>query len=1214
MIIDKLIKPTLALALLGVPAIHTNAQRQAPAMTLHVVGTGTEGMINITLGATTPSYYDIDSGYGEMEYKVESVVVDPEGEMSATTISVQPSHEGEIKIYGDPLKLNYVDVSGANIDRIDLSQCKNIEILNVGHNYIHALDVSHLKSLMALYANDNPFDQQPLVIGPEHPQLVLIEIISVEHIDQSLNISDYPALKAFNAFGCRELRHCDPTGCKDLILLSLDCTNVASLDVSQNPELMVLNVSQTKISEIDLSHNRNLKEFYCDHLGAMNNEYKFRSIDITNNDKLTAIFCSGNLLKEIDLRGNPALRDLFASNNYITSLDLSGNPDILSMSIAKNCMDFVTLPEPDPQLVYYTYNQRPLPFDRCYPVGASIDLTDRLIREGTTTSASLYMGDDIIGSDYYSYDNGVITLKKEVSDSIHFVFSNTMFPDANLLSTNFRVKSLEEFAKDNPIVTFRLKPTAGSDVEFKVGIVGASPENPKRFAVDFGDGIPVDFQAISETLPEIPNVKGTKKKIGAMQLLLPENTDISAFAIDNIQISAIDVTAATTLKRLEITDCGIPSINLNNNKWLEYLDLSGNLLKALNLDPEEFRMAKNGLRVIYANNNQLETFTHETVRNPTILELAHNRLTDVNLVTSYYIEHLNLASNDLTFVNLYDCLNMKYLNLADNHLTEQEVPKYINLDYLNVSGNNIPLAKLQLPSEYEGAEYHYAPQQQWSMPVKGPSISMIQQWLDVNGASTEFHWFRADDNTELTADQCISTLGYIFRFPDTSVGDVYGTWTHPLFPEFNGENIYRSDNMTVAGMPTEVLATFTTLEDKPSQLILTSTVPESYLYVDWRNDGNPEQYKMIDETFTVYEVPTYADTEVKVLAYEGEDHVGVFSYSGSTMSKADFSKMKNIYHLTLENTNLSPANLILPSSKNIVEFNFSGNPLNGMNFDYYENLISLTLRDCGFTSIDVKNLKKLQRLMMYQNEIEFISFDNPEMWELDLSSNRLTDIDLSGAPNIEQLWLSYNYLTTLDVTPLTRLTTLWIFHNSFKLTTLPRVRSSYHSYFYYDQYPWDVDPVENVVDLSEQLMVGQNRTTYRWFRDDLYYNEYGDIVGDEMEEGVDYTEENGVFTFIKSQHNARCLLTNVAFPDIIYVTKQMNIATNKVDTIGMPGLKVTPGRGYIDIAGNHDGVTLYTTDGLCIGRSDLEVTRFNHLTPGIYILHSAGNNVKVWVR
>ncbi len=1211
---SNLFKSIMASGLMMMAGLTANAQMQEPIISFHTTiyeNNGSDNAFTIALGALEDTYVDIDFGFGPTEYKVGVADYDSSSSgLNGTIINGHVDQRGEVKIYGDPMLIDYLDIEGVFADRLDFSACVNMEILNVGHNYLPELDLSPFKYLSAVYLEDNPFDEKPLLIGDNHPELVILDITNVGSLDQSLDISNFPKLKSFTAYHCLDLRACDPTKSPGLLALDLDCTNVSSLDVSQNPELLILNISQTKITEIDLSANLKLQQFYCEHQGTLNQPHKLKSLDLSLNDQLMILFCSSNALTELDITGNPLLWELNCSDNLLTSIDLSGTPDIYNLNISKNYMDFNTIPAWRDTFGDYYYEQRPLPFDRSYPVDAEIDLESRLVRPNSTTTAKLFCGDDEVSDEAYSYSDGLIIFHQELPDSVYFTFYNTDFPEYNLKSTKFVVKSVEDFGRDNALVTMRLKPSA-KDVALRVGIAGATVDTPRRFSVDFGDGEPKEFYATSETLPETPNATGEKQKVGAMTLYLPENTDLTAFGIDGTQLSTLDVTAASHLEYLAVTDCALSTIDLTQNRHLRSVELQNNALKSLDLDGETAPMSKGNLTYINASNNQIAEFKSNQVRNPELLDLSHNNLTEFDLGQCYYMHNLNLADNQITSISLDDCEELQTLNLSGNKLSAIEIPSFIKLTALNLAGNNIPLSKLPLPGEI--ANYVYAPQQVWGMPAQAPSVNMQEQWVDVDGQTTQFNWYAASDNRQLTDAEIQKNGDYRFRFKDVNTGDVYATWSHPAFPDFAGADIYRSANVTPAEMPTSVRASFTTVDAAQSSVIMTATKPDTYVYIDWAGDNNPEQYKLSAEQYTIFPCETYADADVRVLTYEGEDGIGVFSLSNVAMEKADLSGMNEIYSLNASGWGLDKDQLVLPPSKALRELTLSGNNIGSIDLSYYENLESLTITDGNLTAMDATVLPKLQRLMLANNTVKDLKLANQELLELDLSGNELESIDLSGAPHIVQLWLSNNLLTAIDVSALNDLRVLMLYHNYFKLTTLPRVLSTYNVYYYADQVPWDVEPENGVVDLSEQLMVGTNRTSYRWFRDGLAYDEEGNIVGDEMQEGVDYTVSDGVFTFLKSQHNARCLLTNVAFPNIVYVTVEMDIATSGVDEVAATALDVVAGHGFIEVNGAEGRVTIFTADGRVAGQA-AGSARFDSLDAGIYVVSADGKSAKVIVK
>lgn len=1188
--IKTLIAATLLTAAASLPL---SAQTQEPMMTFHTQRydmVGAENVFSIALGAIEDTYVDIDFGFGPVEYKIGSADFDVNtGEINGTIISGQVSEDGIVKIYGNPLAIDYLNLEGVYIDELDISQLVNLDILNVEHNIIPELDLSAMKYLQALYVSDNPFDRKPLLIGQNHPELMLIQMENVGSIDQSFNISDYPNLVSFDAYHTLDLCHCDPTGCPRLARLSIDMTGVETLDVSKNPELLILCISQTHVTEIDLTANTKLQQLYCSNSGNVNSETKLRTLDVSMCPDLVYLFASDNLLTDLDITGNPNLRDLSVSNNYLRTIDFSGSPDLYQVNISKNDMDFVTLPAPRETIREYYYEQRAIALSRSYAVGSEIDLESRLERPGTTTTARLMCGDKELGDDYYNYAQGIIEFYKTTPDSVYLSFSNSMFADFPLTTSKFVVKTAEELGKDAAMVTYRLKPSAKS-VALRVGIAGATPENPKRFSVDFGDGKPVDFTTATNLLPDTPNAEGDKKMVGAMTVYIPEGEDLTAFGISDVQLGSIDVTAARSLAYLSVTDCGVGSIDLQYNRCLRMLDLSGNALETLDLTGAEMMHSKNLLTEVYANRNRIASFTTTENRTPLVLELADNKLTEFSLSKCSYIERVDVSGNQLTDIDLQDCEALASLNVAGNNLASIKVPAYTPLRELNISGNRFPLSTL--PSHGSFETYTYAPQQEWMMPEKAPSCNLSEQMVTVDGHSTEFKWYAAADGRELTSDE-VTANGAKFIFNATDIGEIYATWTNAAFPDFKGADIYRSSNVEPADRPTHVAASFTTREAVSSSIILTSAIPGNFVYIDWGGDGNLEQYRLSDRIYTIFPIETYAGADVKVYTYDDRDAISVFSMSNVPLANIDLSRMSDVFAVNLSNSGLAASTIQLPATS-VRELNLSGCDVTGIDFSVYGELQHLELQNCGLKRFDATSCKSLQSLVVSNNELTEISLDNPVMWELMASGNQFEHIDLSGVPAMEQLWLDNNKLRELDVTMLSNLKVMDLTSNCFTLTTLPRVLSTYNLYYYASQalYPVVIEN-GNTIDLSDQLMVGVNRTNYRWFRDrSAFLGDDGTIMGDELAEGVDYDENDGVFTFNTSVKDALCVMTNAAFPNLVYLSNPVDITVSGVDMI-------------LD---EDASVEVYNLNGVKVADS------VESLLPGIYVVRQGSRSFKIAVR
>ena len=240
-------------------------------------------------------------------------------------------------------------------------------------------------------------------------------------------------MQAFDAYHNTDLYNVDPTGCPELLTMSLELTNVSSLDVTKNPKLVSLNISETRISAIDLSNNPLLGTLMAEHAsGSFNTEHYLRSIDLSKLPNLTVLYLGGNRLNSLDLTHNPALTNINLRYNNLTSLDLSKNKNLYSVMLNYNDMDFATLPAPQDTWGEYFYQQNEIPVSKSIGVGQTLDLSNRVLREGTITEGYVFVkdiagNDSLLDPEYYSYSDGKIIFNKIPSDSVCKIFERPSF-------------------------------------------------------------------------------------------------------------------------------------------------------------------------------------------------------------------------------------------------------------------------------------------------------------------------------------------------------------------------------------------------------------------------------------------------------------------------------------------------------------------------------------------------------------------------------------------------------------------------------------------------------------------------------------------------------------------------------------------------------------------------------------------------------------------
>ncbi len=1186
-------------------------QDEKPCITIHTDAydiVGPSNAFHIVLGTYQTDYYDIDCGWGLNEYEVFPMQVDSStSDLGGTFIPITVSEEGLIRIYGDPANISCIDLEGGHVTKIEMDECVNLEILNLAHNDLAQLDLTGFEMLYAIYLTDNTFTPEtPLVIGGPKPYLTILEIDIIDYMDQEFNFSDYPSLVAVDAYHNRALKKCDVSGCPNLMSLSLEMTDVEELDLSKNPLLFHLNISESRISSIDLSPLPKLQRFLSEHVsGWINTDVKLTSIDLTHNPELFYLRLAGNALTSVDLSHNPKLTNVGLDNNYLTALDVTANRDIYSLWVKDNCMDFATLPAPEATWGEYFYNQRPLPVAKSMKEGTALDLSSRVLRPGTRTIAWVMRQKydaqpEELDPSLYSYADGKITFPTAIPDSVYVVYANDLFTEYTLQTSPFMVKTEAEYGQPSKIASWTVKTGHSGSVSFKVGMSGASPESPKTFYVDLGDGVLKPFTTTSALGLAEANVnaeisKGSKK----MALYIPEDETLTLLSLDGIQLTAIDLTAATELIDLSLDDCNLSSVDLQYNRCLQTLDLSNNRLSKLDLNGVFGNYEKYALKSVKAANNNISSFVNNAATAQIqYIDLSGNRLTLFDDMNYDGLLKLNLANNRLS-----EAFKISYpeglteLDLSGNNITEMQYYGLLELESLDISDNCFSFATLPLEWLSLGDGFSYGPQKNLPILTAGPGINLAAQDIEVDGSHTEFLWKRTDGTPLVEGTEVTGSAG-VFKFPDPSVGQIYCEIGNPGLPQLYGQNAIKTTNFTVKPAPTTIVATFTTAENQEDGEIIFAANNTNELYIDWHGDGVEYLPYPVTETYTDYiEQTTYAGANVKVYTYGDPKDVTVFSIYDIKLSDCDYSRLSGAVCLAVGDAGLQDGKLVLPEKSEVLtQLTLGGNNFTALpEASRFPNLQMLSMNHLNIPALDLSAYKALQVFAGSYSSIADIKFGNPQLWFADLSGNNLETIDLNGLPSLNQIGLMSNKLSTIDLSPVkATIQSLSLVGNRFTFATLP-LQSDYPNltvYYYGNQAPIEVTPQDGVVDLSSQYDVNGVPSEFYWFFDAIIEDPLsGEVSGEQLIEGEEFTMDKGVTTFLESflgQNRVMAVIYNSEFPNAYLKTNLFNV--------------VAASLAEVDAADNAP-VDVYNIQGACVRRGVAPGDALKGLQPGVYIVN-----------
>jgi len=165
---------------------------------------------------------------------------------------------------------------------------------------------------------------------------------------------DIDAISSFSGQGYPQqyfITEIDLTKAVNLQWLTLNWTNLSSIDLSHNVNLISVYISNNKgpFTGFDISNNSKLTALDCRNIQFTNfdinnsalrrltvTDCQLQTLDLSNVPGVYQIYCGNNQLTNLDISNNAELVVLNCENNQLTSLDLSNNTKIAGLDIDNN--------------------------------------------------------------------------------------------------------------------------------------------------------------------------------------------------------------------------------------------------------------------------------------------------------------------------------------------------------------------------------------------------------------------------------------------------------------------------------------------------------------------------------------------------------------------------------------------------------------------------------------------------------------------------------------------------------------------------------------------------------------------------------------------------------------------------------------------------------------------------------------------------------------
>ena len=545
---------------------------------------------------------------------------------------------------------------------------------------------------------------------------------------------------------------------------------------------------------------------------------------------------------------------------------------------------------------------------------------------------------------------------------------------------------------------------------------------------------------------------------------------LKSLQLPNTAVSSLTLTSYPTLEELDLASVGLSQVTLTGLTLLRTLDLSDNKLTTIDLT---------GLTAI------------------STLRVGNNQLTEITLPSTTFDE-LNVEHNHLSSLDLSQVTKIGALYCNDNNFT---------LDKLPVKGSVIsayiyaPQAKHQLPLTIAQGEV-----------LDLSAIASLQGVLAQPAAST-FSWYDHEGNLLTEGTDYETKGAGQFAFLRPFADSVYCQVKSKAFPKFTGKNSYKTTSIAITEPIVAANFTYYTSQAKQNfsvkttpngtvsvrtadGITLQATGDDEYgiarfaHLIDTDKVADPKQMKMEIICDQMYSFAAQ-DTGISEVELTDCPQLKRLTLKYQQLTSIDLSKASNLEELYLDgNEQLEQVDLTglgslrwlnvsnlpklktldlaqIPSLTHLLAYNTQ---CANLPVEVCPNLEVLDLTNTGSSQLNVADLTRLQRLLLTNNNLEKVETAKlTALTELQVDKNKLTEL-LLHAPNLETLNVTSNMLTELDLSQSTRLTTLYCSDNMLSLDKLPTLAIDGPAYVYAPQAPmsWSKDSysTDDAIDLS----------------------------------------------------------------------------------------------------------------------------------------------------
>ena len=757
------------------------------------------------------SFFNLDNipAYPELEYLAFN-----HNKISVVDLSKYPSLK--------TLKVQY----NTGIKTLDLTPCADLEYLDVTGTWLTHLNLEPCGNLQTLKASLVGLDGLDLSVVPELRSLN-VEKCGLEKLDLSANTK--------------------------LENINVASNSLTQLDLSKNTELTNVDCRSNAIKTLDLSTLAKLDTLNC----SIN---EIEVLNLANNKALTTLNCSSNAIYELDLKANKSLKYVNCADNEISELTFASQLDLVGGSVSGNDLDkealealFSSLPdinglEIDTEDALWkgvmTYSNNPgtetadataltakgwksqVSSDVLGDASAMVVFSPDLV--GTKISFAIDCpGDMMIDwgdgnkvfykyvEQYGSYQNmdDVLrgtTMKIYAPEAVDFGIANASVVQVNVSN----MEKLKYFACSGNSIT-------ELDVSKNEALEQLTCSNNPLTFLNLGEAKSLQRLYCENT--QIKNLDlSTAKNLLYLDLQKNRLNTLDISGCESLEtldvtynnLSSVDVSSASNLTTFFADKNKLTSVDFSNNLLLQNLSVGVNQLKTLDISQlydliyvycndnqlTELTPVSGELKVLQAQNNQIERIDLSKCPILTVVSLNNNQLTDVNLSNCSLLQNLWLNDNKLASIQTPKggMPKLGVLNIANNQFEEFDFSVAPWVSELVASGNQLS-GDVDLSENKSLQKFFASDNQIESIQFSGSSLTTLVvnnnllKSLDVK--SDGLYWLEANNNQLVGVNVTASDNLYLLQLDDNKLTSLNLPDSHGVVSLSIRNNLFESNSL-----------------------------------------------------------------------------------------------------------------------------------------------------------------------------------------------------------------------------------------------------------------------------------------------------------------------------------------------------------------------------------------------------------------------------------